>query len=167
MVLVSCEAVVDPSAATLLAASNITRGRGIPLEVLAIGGLLFFGGGWALIPKWWRSGLPGDEIFGRHIDRTFLANVIFLNSLTLVAVVAVAEDHRWVSPDQASIVGLSIASIGAVALITMGTIYFFNWPKFLVPPRMRSQPGRLARDASGNSPESEPFNRSARRRRTK
>ncbi len=128
----------------LLAASTDTR-SGLPIEVVAVIGVVLFGGCWALIPKWWRSGLRGDAFFANDLNRAFLANMIFLNCLTLVTVLAVAEDHGWISLDLTRIVAFFLVAIAVLSLISIATIYLLNWPKFLVPPRMRSQPGRLTR----------------------
>jgi len=125
-------------------ASHTTR-SGIPNLALAIVGLLLFGGAWALIPRWWRTGLPGDRFFNDHLTRAFLGNMVFMACLTLVFVLIVVKDYGWISLDAAKILILPLAVTAVLAVVSIGTIYLFNRPKFMVPPRLRGQRGRLSK----------------------
>lgn len=138
----------------------------IPSSVIAVSGLLFCAAAWVLIPRWWRSGMRGDLFFSEHLNRAFMANIVMLSGLTLVVSVAAVEESGWVSARVATSMALMFAAVSALAVIMIGTIYLFNWPKFLVPPRMRNQPGRIRAHRSANTiglPER--ANREARRRR--
>ncbi|MFU8872416.1 hypothetical protein [Micromonospora sp. SL4-19] len=138
----SSDRMVDAGAVTQFVAAPPVDG-GIPTSALAVGAVLLFGSCWFLIPNWWRSGLKGDVFFTDHLNRAFLANVMFLTCLTLAVVLIAAEEHSWISVDAAKILIIPIGVAAVLSALSIGTIYAFNWPEFLVPPRMRSQPGRF------------------------
>lgn len=97
-----------------------------------------------LVPRWWKGALAGDGFFTDHLNRAFLANACFVAGLTLIVGVGVVEDSDWVSTAAARAIGLVLLlmTLGSAALIL--SIYFLNWPKWMVPPRMRAQQGRLS-----------------------
>jgi hypothetical protein len=47
------------------------------------------------------------------------------------------------SPDGDSPVATSMAGVAVAALLLAGWMWLFAWPRFLVPPRFRGEPGWL------------------------
>jgi UDP-N-acetylmuramyl pentapeptide phosphotransferase/UDP-N-acetylglucosamine-1-phosphate transferase len=132
------------AAASLAGPASARTSLGIPAEVLVAGGILLCAASWAFIPGWWRGG-EAASAFPDDVNRAYLAIVCFLSGLTLIVSIGVAQDHGAIGASMSRALGLPVAAITVVSGIAAATISLLNWPKFLVPPALRAQPGGLRR----------------------
>jgi hypothetical protein len=93
------------------------------------------------LPEWWAGRGRGTGT-RRHRERQFLANTLALASMLAGVVVIVMIDRGWIGKIGGRILMTPVAAMFALSTVATLTIYWFNQPRFLVPPRMRRQPGR-------------------------
>jgi hypothetical protein len=118
---------------------------GVPFPVIVAGMTVLIAGSWYLVPRWWRPGASRASAAVDHINRAFLANVLTLTSLTLGTYVIQALVSGWISAEVARIAFLPVIAIGGLSAAAIATTFLFNRPKFIVPPHLRTQPGRLSK----------------------
>lgn len=131
----------------LLAISEATKFR-----VLGPVLLLVFLAGARNVPRIWKHETTFYDtmfpwwVWGETLWRAFIRCMVFgwvCGSILCVAITYYAyfgDLDRDVAPLWFAIPGGANLIIGAILLIT---VTFFNWPKFVVPPHLRDQPGAL------------------------
>jgi hypothetical protein len=97
-----------------------------------------------ILPGWWAG--TRSLFQGSHRERTLLASFLVIVSLLAVMAVAALSDRGVIGEILTSILTATFLGIFALLAIGIVTIYWLNQPKFLVPPRLRRQPGRLHRN---------------------
>lgn len=119
--------------------------RWIGLLVLALMALL----GTAFLPRFWSNPAeyhpvkPAWWFFGDAVWQGFVRSLVPAVIAGWFLILAVAAmmlaNQKTAGPELAVWLGLGFLLFGLLGL----SIVFFNWPKFLVPPSLRHQPGAL------------------------
>ncbi len=100
---------------------------------------------WWLPTVWFHRDARLDEanhlvwFWGDDNWRAVMRSVLPGSVLVLVFFIGLAFPEWFPSRQAKDVLVWAIASTGALTLAT----WFFNWPKLLVPPHLRSQPGIL------------------------
>jgi hypothetical protein len=94
-----------------------------------------------LIPGWWAG--TRSVFLGRHHERTLLPAVLIISSLLVALAVGSLADRGSIGETAARILLRTLFGLTGLLVIGALSIYWLNRPKFLVPPRLRRQPGRL------------------------
>lgn len=103
------------------------------LVLIVLGSLYILLGWWAGT----RSAFRGD-----HKERTLLTADLIIASMLLIFAVASLGDAGAIGDVLSRILIRALAAVTVLSAIGALGIYWFNLPKFLVPPRARREPGR-------------------------
>jgi hypothetical protein len=115
----------------------------IILLVMAVLGTIFMPRYWRnpsrfyrrVSPQWWTYG----DAFWRGFVRSLLASIIAGWFLVLGGFGIFLANGKTIDQAVPVWLGLGFFAFGFISL----SIAFFNWPKFLVPPSLRDQPGAV------------------------
>ncbi len=89
---------------------------------------------------WW----PFGDATRRGVIRGLAPLTFAVWGIVLGYWVALAPSRPGpLSPATRAVVGLAIAWFG-VCCVLLVTVIYFNWPKFVVPPTQRTEPGAIA-----------------------
>jgi UDP-N-acetylmuramyl pentapeptide phosphotransferase/UDP-N-acetylglucosamine-1-phosphate transferase len=94
-----------------------------------------------LIPGWW-AGTRSIPFSGRR-ERTLLPAVLILSVFLLILGVGFLGDRGAIGETATRVLLVMLGGLAALLVISIVTVYWFNQPKFLVPPRLRRGTGRL------------------------
>lgn len=100
---------------------------------------------------WW----PFGDSTRRGAIRGLIAAICAAWCLFLSGIAAEASVHVHGESSQVSkFIAFIFLGLAGVALIMHFTVMLFNWPKFIVPPPQRDEPGALAGHGNRNSGDS-------------
>jgi hypothetical protein len=94
-----------------------------------------------LLPGWWSG--TRSAFTGQHRERALLPGILILSALLAVFAVGSLADRGSIGETAARIILIALFGFIGLMVISALSIYWLNQPKFLVPPRLRRQPGRL------------------------
>jgi hypothetical protein len=97
-----------------------------------------------LLPGWWTG--TRSVFLGKHHERTLLPAVLIISAMLVAFAVASLADGGAIGETAARAILRTLFGLIGLLVISAVTIYWLNQPKFLVPPRLRRQPGRLQRN---------------------
>src|SRR5215471_6129567 len=122
-------------------------GGSVPKPVLVVGGIVFVAALWVLARRYWTYPAGESRTGFDHAERGFVCIALSMSFLFLALTVSLFEDYRWVTTAVAPIVGPTLVGLAVLSALAFLTVFLFNQPKFLVPPPLRGQAGRLSRPA--------------------
>jgi hypothetical protein len=94
-----------------------------------------------LLPGWWSG--TRSAFVGQHRERALLPGILILSAFLAVFAVGSLADRGTIGETATRIIMILLFGFIAVMVICAVSIYWLNQPKFLVPPRLRREPGRL------------------------
>jgi hypothetical protein len=94
-----------------------------------------------LLPGWWSG--TRSAFTGQHRERALLPGILILSALLAVFAVGSLADRGSIGETAARMILIALFGFIGLMVISALSIYWLNQPKFLVPPRLRRQPGRL------------------------
>jgi hypothetical protein len=125
----------------MIVAAADPAGSHVPAIVPVVIVLVIVLGNLYLIPGWWSG--TRSAFVGQHRERALLPGTLILSAFLAVFAVGSLADRGTFGPTAARIILITLWGFIGLMVISAVSIYWLNQPKFLVPPRLRRQPGRL------------------------
>jgi hypothetical protein len=122
-----------------------------PLEWIVVAGCMLIGGAWLLIvPRIWQNrwrGLPEDAPhawpYGQALWRGFVRVGAIGGAFAFVGAAGLVSERVQFGEPLESALDIAVHIIVPPALLIVWTVILFNWPKRIIPPHMRGEPGAI------------------------
>ncbi len=96
----------------------------------------------SLLPRWWAAPRTRPIPRPAHRERTRVPVALLLLAALAGNGFAALTSHHVLGPTTGFVIGRFFLGLAALAAISAVSTYWFNQPKFLVPPRLRPDPGK-------------------------
>ncbi|GID94013.1 hypothetical protein ACFQFC_11850 [Amorphoplanes digitatis] len=100
-----------------------------------------------ILPGWWAG--TRSVFLGKHHERTLVAAILVISSMLAIGAIATLADNGFIGETLTRILIGVLAAVVVLSAISALSLYWFNQPKFLVPPRLRRERGRWRQNRKG------------------